>query len=362
MLAHPSSLLSTVLIGNIIVNVAASVTGLAIATQFYPAYAEIVSIFAMTLILLIFGEITPKRFALLKPEFTAILYTPCLTRLIKILAPIRFLLESTGKIFKHALMPYGRILNEDEFRTLIAISGEGGILSSDEHEIVDGIIRLESIRASDVMTPRVDIAGLDINDNPAVWQAGIKKTAYRYLIAYREHLDNIEGVLDVRNYLLNSGRDLYKALLPPFFVPESARLNSILEEFQKSNRNIAIVVDEYGGIAGLLTIGDILEEVIDIGDDTNHGVQTHLEKIAEDKWLVDGSTSIEEINNELDIEMETEDADRIAGWIIEQAKHMPQIGETVAAGNIRASVKEIRKKRITRVLLEIMEEDEEQNQ
>ncbi|NLB56446.1 MAG: HlyC/CorC family transporter [Lentisphaerae bacterium] len=335
MLANPARLLSTVLIGNTVVNITASVVGLAIVSRFFGVHAEIISIVSMTIILLVFGEITPKRLAVYQAEWMAIRYSPFLIRLIKIVSPLCRILEFTAKPFGKALVPYGRVLDGEEFRTLIAISAEGGILSDTEREMVDGILRLEKIRASDVMTPRVDIVALDLEDEFSVLAPYLKKSPFRYLLVYKGKLDNVTGVIDTRKYDPDESPGRLPEIMPVSFIPESARLNSILKNFQKpdAGSKVAVVVDEYGGVAGIVTPDDVLDEVLDIGDSVA-GTESEILRVSEQSWVVNGSVSIEDLNNELGTDLQPDEADRVAGWVTEQFERMPETGETLRTDNL----------------------------
>jgi putative hemolysin len=175
--------------------------------------------------------------------------------------PARVLLEKLTKSFEPFFRPHGKTLSAEEFETVLDISNEEGVLNADELAMVKSIIRLEDLKVSDVMTPRVDLIGLDLTHDPATFPALARKARRNFLLLYRDQVDNVEGFLDVRKYLLDPAHRIEAARLPPYFVPENAPLNQLLDQFQREKRRIAVVVDEYGGTAGLVTRGDILEEI-----------------------------------------------------------------------------------------------------
>lgn len=359
MLAMPTRLLSTILIGNTLVNIAAATLGYVIAEQFYPSHGEAVAIPAITVLLLIFGEVAPKRLAMSRPEKLAAVYSPVLTKLILVMAPMQAALEWVAELFRKDLREVNKSLTEDEFRTVVQVGEEEGVLDEEERTMVDGIIRLEETQASDVMTPRVDLAGIDLDDPPEECERIARSVRFRYLPVYRETLDHAEGFLDVPSFLLSPEHDLKAATIPPFFVPETAPLDTLLAMFQRENKRVAFVVDEYGGTAGLITRGDILEEIVADVENEYGEERPEIQKVGPDRWLVDGNTSLEDINYELDMELEAEGADRIAGWVTAQAEHIPRIGEVVEAQECRATVQRARKNRITLVFLEKLEEKKE---
>jgi putative hemolysin len=352
LLAAPTRLLSTVLIGNTLVNVAAAALGFVIAERLYPARGEIVAIPVMTVVLLLFGEVAPKRLAMARPDSLSIRYAPLLKWLIEVLAPLRALLENVTRFLQTHLEARRRGLTEDEFLTVVEVGEEEGVLDKEERTMVDGIIRLEETQASDVMTPRVDLVGIDLDDPVERSRETARSVTFRYLPVYRGSLDEAEGFLEVPRFLLAGGDDLESAMIPPFFVPETAPLDTLLATFQQGHRRVAYVVDEFGGTAGLITRGDILEEIVaDV--DNEYGEQKFtLQQVEPNRWLVDGSTSLEDVNYELDLNLEAEGADRIAGWVIAQAERIPKTGEEVEAQGCRVSVQRVRHNRVALVLLE----------
>jgi len=352
LLAAPTRLLSTVLIGNTLVNVAAAALGYVIAERLYPERGEVVSIPVMTLALVLFGEVAPKRLAMARPESISIRYASVLKWLINMLAPLRVLLEKVTRFLQTHMEARRRGLTEDEFRTVVEVGEEEGVLDEEERDMVDGIIRLEETQASDVMTPRVDLVGIDLDDPVERSKETARSVTFRYLPVYRGSLDQAEGFLEVRRFLLAGGNDLQSAMIPPCFVPETAPLDNLLAVFQQEHRRVAYVVDEFGGTAGLITRGDILEEIAaDV--DNEYGEQRFtLQQVESNRWLVDGATSLEDVNHELDLSLDAEGADRMAGWVIAQAEKIPRTGEKVEAQGCRVTVQRVRHNRVALVLLE----------
>jgi CBS domain containing-hemolysin-like protein len=218
--------------------------------------------------------------------------------------------------------------------------------------MVDGIIRLENMQASDVMTPRVDLLGLDLDDPPATHDTVIRNTRFRYLPLYRGTPDHIEGFLDVSKYLLAADRHFEIASIPPFHVPETAPLDMLLADFQREHRRIAVVADEYGGTAGIITRGDILEEIVDYVGDERDERKRCFEPSGKNRWLIDGATSLEEVNYRLELNLSAEGADRLAGWVTAVAERIPKVGDVIAAQNCQVIVVRVKKHRVTLVEIE----------
>lgn len=352
LLSPPTRFLSTILIGNTLVNVLIAVLGFALALRIVGRHGEWVAILVMTLLLLIFGEVLPKRVAFLWPERMAVLYASPLSWTMHLLTPLRVGLEYLTRLLEHAFRPRGRTLSDEEFETVIELSGEMGVLRAGERDMMKSILRLEDLQARDIMTPRVDLIAFDLNGDRTSIEDMAKGAHVRQLVLYRDTIDRVEGLLDVRRFLLDPMRRVQAACLLPQFVPESARLDRLLDHFLRGRARAAVVVDEYGGTAGIVTRGDILEEIV--GDiDDEHADHRHLfEPAGPDRWVLDGQISLEEINQKLDIPLVAEGVDRLAGWIAAHMERMPRPGDRVEAQGARATVQQMRRHRITLVLLE----------
>lgn len=352
LLNRPTQLLSTILIGNTIVNVAAASLGYTILVSLQIEFAEIIAIPIMTVMLLIFGEVAPKRMAIKHAVKLSLLYSPTLLFLMRIMTPFRFALEFSAALFAKDLHSTGNKMSEDEFLTVVEVGEEEGVLDEEEREMVDGIIRLEETQASDVMTPRVDLIGIDLTDSPEEQEAVARNCNYRYLPLYRENLDTIEGFLDLPRYLLSKNHSIKAASTDAIYIPETAPLDSLLAKFQRENHRIAVVSDEYGGTAGLITRGDILEEIAE-DVDNEFGKEEHtIQQVGENRWFIDGRVSLEDINYELDMNLEADGVDRISGWVSAQAEKIPRPGEIIKAQGCIATVQTVRRQRIMAVMIE----------
>ncbi|MCS6770629.1 MAG: hemolysin family protein [Kiritimatiellae bacterium] len=352
LLANPTRLLSTILIGNTIVNVAIAAVGYNIAKRLVPGFGEAVAIPVVTVLLIIFGEAGPKRFGLKFAERFAPLYAPVLEGLAIAFSPLRSILEALTKRFEALFRPRGRGLSEDEFKTVLEIGNEEGILNADELAMIKSIIQLEDMKVSDVMTPRVDIIGLDLDGDSSEFVAKARAARRNFLPLYRGQLENIEGFLNVRRFLLDPDHNVERAREPPFFVPETMPLNRLLLQFQNEHRRIAIVVDEYGGVAGLVTRGDILEEITgEIYQELNRP-RPLFQPAGPNRWLMDANFSLEELNRKLGLRLEAEGVDRLAGWITHHLGHLPEKDDVVVAQGVRVTVLQTVRLRVTLAQLE----------
>jgi putative hemolysin len=354
-LSHPTRPLSTLLIGNTLVNIAAANVGFILANRLVPGHGAAISIPVMTVLIIIFGELVPKRLAIRHAEALAIRLLPFIRLHMILTTPFRWLLDRLTRSFsKHFEKRHTPISNED-LRTLVDVGEQEGVLNTEESAMIDGIIRLEKIEVRDVMTPRVDVAGLDLEDDPATWTATVRKAVGRFLPAYHGSLDHIDGFIDVPRFLLSGTPDLKAALIPHFFVPDTMPLDNLLTLFQHEHIQLAVVIDEYGGTAGLITRENILEEILpDMSADVTDG--GGIKPLGSSRWFVDGTTSLADINDELELSLSSDGADRIAGWVTEKAEHLPRAGEVVIAQGCKATVGDVKRHRVKTVILEKVEE------
>ena len=352
-------ILSTLLVGNTLVNFAIATLGYLAMAQLLPVYyAKAIAIPLLTFMLLLFGEVTPKRLALQYAETLAPICSRLLLFWMWLLKPFNLLLNAGSAVFKQTLKCERRGLTNDELLTVVEVSEEQGVLDTEEAEMVDGIMRLSELKASDEMIPRVDMIGLDL-DTPVEKQLQIATTAHvRYLPAYMRTPDAIEGFVNTAHFLLDPDHDVRKAMVPAQFVPENMPLDDLLILLQRTGTHIACVLDEYGGTAGLITRSDILELVTDPVMSPTENARSMIQPLHHDVWLIDGTTSLEELNRTLDITLEADDADRMAGWVTFHAEHFPQSGERVEAQGVRVTVRHIRRRRIETVYLEVLQRSE----
>ena len=353
-ISRPTRLLSTLLIGNTLVNIAISSLGYAVidAIPGIGHYSPVVAVPVMTLLLLIFGEVAPKRYAITHAERLTTLFVPMLRFWMTALNPLALFLAAVTRHAERSLQPERKSLSDEELLTAVELGAETGVLDEEERSMVDGIMRLSEMTASDVMIPRVDIEGLDLEDSPADHLATARRTHYHYLPVYRGTPDAIEGLLDVPRYLLDPEHNLRQATFAALFVPETIALDDLLITLQRNHLHIACVLDEFGGTAGLISRGDILETItgeILLGSEQE---SPEIQTLDENRWLIDGSTSLDEINHELDLELDAEGVDRIGGWVTAQAGRFLHAGEAVEAQGCRVQVRRLRKLRIEQVILE----------
>lgn len=369
LLDRPRKLLVTILVGNTVANVAASIIAVTLAINLASHFgiskelAILVQIIFLTILILLFGELLPKVFASRNPLlFTKITIIPMywvnvilyplsetLTELIK---------ATTSKI---KIDKTKSVLTKQEISDLSVIGHEKGTLVEEEQELIKSIVSFRQIIAGEIMTPRVDMKAIASNSTLGEIVEIINETGHSRFPLYDDHLDNIIGILYAKNILpfLKSGKSdeplqLSSISRKALFVPKVKRVNDLLREFQTKKMHIAIVVDEFGGTAGLITLEDIIEEVVGEIWDEYDREENLIQITNENEYLVLGKTPIGELNNLIGSEVINEETDfeTVGGYVFKTAGFIPKEGYSFTTDNYKFTVKEVLRKRIKKVLIE----------
>lgn len=338
-------LLSTLLVGNTLVNFAIATLSWVLMDAAFPRWGGAASVPAATAALLVFGEITPKRLALRFRESLA----PADARLILVwkwlLHPFNLAFRFSARAFSGAIRRERRALSDAELVSVLEAAAEKGDFSKRDADMIEGVLRLSELHANDEMTPRVDIEGLD-SDLPEEARARrAAGCAHRFMPVFRRTPDAIEGVFDRKT----------GETIDALFVPEQMTLDDLLVVFAKSRRRLAVVVDEYGGTAGIITRNDVLEIIFGPDVFGHGGSEPSMVRRSRNSWEIDARMSLDEINRRLGLELEAEDADRLSGWVAFHAERIPHAGQQIEAQGCRATVLKRRKRRVSSVLLEVLE-------
>lgn len=359
MLANPEVLLSTLLIGNTFVNAALAAVGFAFVSQcgeaeWIPtAYVEVTSIVAVTGLVLLFGEISPKQYAIRHAEALMPMMTRVLVAIIPVLYPLTWCLRKLLKPFRKSLTPERRSVSDEELMSVVNLGAERGAIDTEESAMVSGILRLSELNASDVMTPRVDLIGLDINDPPAIHESQMRRSPFVWMPLWNDSADNFIDFVDVQRYLLDPDHSLEAARCRcTTAVPENICLDDLLILLYRQHLPMVVVTDEYGGTAGIVSRGDILELLSLETDDNTQPEAPDIRMQGPNCWVVAGDTALEEINFQLGTHLEADDADRMSGWVTFHCGHIPRVGETVEADGYRVTVQKMRRRKIISVMLE----------
>lgn len=342
-LADSALCLSTILVGNTLVNFAIATLGYILMDGLFPRWGGIASVPLMTVLLLVFGEVTPKQIALRKAENLAPACASLLLFWRLILSPAVFTFKFAERAFAPILKRERRALSDAELVSVLENAAERGEFASADAEMIEGVLRLSEIHANDEMTPRVDMEVFDIDIEKAE-DATASKRRHRFLPVIRRSPDVIEGVIDTETGKIEDA----------LFVPEQVTLDDLLLTFRKSAKPLAIVLDEYGGTAGLITPNDILELIFGPAIFGSNNDEPEIVRTGRRTWIIDARASLDEINRLLDIELEADDADRLAGWVAFHAERLPHVGQQIEADGCRATILKRRRRRVTRVKLEIL--------
>lgn len=370
-LKSPNEMLTAMLLGNNIVNILASSIATALAIGLFGNSPQILAVVtaAMTVLILIFGEITPKVVAknnsrliasmVIRPiYYFGVLMKPA----IKILM---WMSVFVGRIFGIEVKNEGMMITEEDIKSFVNVGEAEGIIEEEEKEMIHSIVGFGETMAREVMTPRTSVFAIEgnktVND---VWDE-MMEAGFSRIPVYDETIDNIIGVLyikDVLNKLKDKGFDIkVKDLVrESYFVPETKSIIQILQEFKSKKVHMALVLDEYGGIAGVLTIEDLLEEIVgEIRDEFDHEEDELIKEIEPNRFIMDAALDIETINKELEIEIpESEDYESIGGYIMAELGKIPEVGEKVERDNIVITVILADKKKVSKVEIRKGEQEE----
>jgi len=357
LIKNPSKLLSAILIGNNAVNIGASALATSIAIDIYGNTGVGIATGIMTLLVLIFGEITPKSLAAQNSEKIALKVAKLINVITIILNPIIVFLTRLTNFLVRILG--GRVdtnqpfITEEELKTIVSVSHEEGVLEGEEKDMIYNVFEFADTQARDVMTTRTDMVAVEVNSTYWDIIKIFKEEQFSRIPVYENTIDNIIGILYVKDLLFledNKGQfDLKKYIREPYFTYEFKPVTELFNEMRTNRIHMAIVLDEYGGTEGLVTIEDLIEEIVgDIEDEYDKHVD-EIQVIKEDEYLVYGSTRIEEINEIIGTSIESEDFDSIGGFVMGIIGRLPEAGETIEYNNIKFIAEAVEKNRIEKL-------------
>lgn len=369
-LGNKPKMLSAVLVGNNLVNISASSLTTTLVISLFGNTAVGIATGVLTLLVLIFGEITPKTLATLHADKIALAYAGIISFLMKILTPAIFLVNSIsmGVMRLMRVDPHAKAnpMTEHELRTLVDVGHEDGVIESEERQMINNVFDFGDSRAEDIMVPRIDITFVQVDTGYDELIEIFKTTRFTRLPVYQETTDSVIGILNMKELLLtDAGEDfsIRDVMREPFFTFEQKNTSSLLEEMRAKSVNFAIVIDEYGATAGLITLEDILEEIVgDIQDEyTERDEEELVELIPGREYMLSGSMKLDDINEELGLSLDSEEYDSIGGYIIEHSEDkLPLVGEfVITEDDVRFEVAAVDKNRITKVHAYLPEKPED---
>lgn len=344
----PHRLLSTILIGNNVVNVGAAALATAITIKLVPGHAVGIATGIMTFVILIFGEIFPKsiatrnniliaRLVIFPLYWLSILFTPFILFL-------NFIPKLTGKIQKKPFV------TEEEFMTFVEVVEEEGQIDEEERRLIHNIFEFDDTNASEIMTPRADMFVIDVDKELRLEE--IVQPGFTRIPVIQSDIDHVVGILNIKDLLAHQATsdekiDVRKIMRQPYFVPENKKLDKLLQQFKRRKQHMAIVVDEHGGVSGLITLEDALEEIVgEIVDETDK-FEPNIVKISAQKWSVMGKSEIEEVNDKIPMNIpDSKGYDTFSGYVLDLIGRIPQEKEEFPIGNFIVTVNEMDGNRI----------------
>ena len=360
--------LSTILIGNNIVNIVASALTTTFAMDYFGSTAIGIATGILTLLVLIFGEITPKTMASIHAEKMAFLYAPVVKVLVILFTPLTFLVSGLAKgvMFILRIDPNksGQHMTENELLTIVEASAEEGVIEKDEHEMINNVVDFGDTKAKDVMVPAINMTCVEDTVSYDDLIDIFRKDQYSRMPVYHESHDNIVGIIWAKDLLVKyDASKEFKVtdyMREPFFTFESKKTSELMSELKDKYKSMAIVLDEYGITAGLLTIEDLLEEIVgEIRDETDTDEVDSVRKINDTTFEAAGSAPLDDVNKACGLELNSDDYDSIAGHVINLLNHLPTPGESIVWDDVKFTVLSTVRNRVTKVRIELLDTNKE---
>ena len=355
-LENQSKMLSAILIGNNLVNTSAASIASLIAYSFGGAAVSIAT-FIITFLILVFGEITPKTWATVNADQLAITYAPIISLLMKVLTPIIWFVNlfSSGILKLMGIQDPNKNISmtESELRTIVDVSHEEGVI---EEDMINKVFDLGDAKAKDVMVPRVHVVMAEVDSTYKDLLEIFREEKFTRIPIYQDKIDNIIGIVNMKDLLMYddfSHFDMQKILRKPKFTYENKKVSELLIEMKQSTFNLAIVMDEYGEFSGIVTLEDIIEEIVgDVQDEYDAHEEENIVKLNNQTYDVKGYLSLHDLNDYLDLDLDSEDFDSVGGLVIDALGRLPQTNdETTLPNGIRIKVLKVEKNRIESVRL-----------
>jgi CBS domain containing-hemolysin-like protein len=358
LLEDPSRLLGAILIGNNIANIAASALTTTIAAKAIGGDTGVAIATAVTTVLvLIFGEITPKSIAKQNSEKISLFVSKPIKFIIVIFRPLVTLFGGISNFVIKMLGGDPKVnepfITEEELKTMVGVSEEEGVLEDVEKEMIFNVFDFADTQVKDVMVQRVDIIAVDVNSTYEEVLDVIKNEQFSRIPIYDDTIDNIVGILNVKDLIiLEKTEKDFKVVdyaREPYYTFEFKKITEVFKEMKKTRNHMGVVLDEYGGTVGILTIEDLVEEIVGDIEDEYDDENKMIEVVKEDEYIVDGSARLDDISDLIGVNMESEELDSVGGLIIEELGRIPEEHEEILIGNIRFVVEEVDKNRIKKI-------------
>lgn len=362
-----SKMLSAILIGNNVVNLSASALATTLAARINLAVGIATGI--LTLVILVFGEIVPKTWAMFCSEKLSLTYSGIIYGLMQLMTPVIFLLDKLSGVILRVLgidpNKKTSTMTEAELRTYVEVSHEDGIIESEEREMIYNVFDFSDALAKDIMVPRINMVTVSVTDSYEQVLQVFRESMYTRLPVYQDDQDNIIGLINIKDFILTGDQEHFRVadiLRDAHYTYEFKKVADLLIEVREKTTSVTFVLNEYGATVGMITLEDLLEEIVgEIRDEYDADEEELIQEKGERTWLVEGSMKLDDINDELGTELGSEDYDSISGLIIESLNRLPEDDEEVILENgIHLKVQGIDQNRIKKVLMTLPEEPAEQ--
>ena len=359
-----SKMLSSILIGNNVVNLSASALTTTLAMKLWGNYAVSIATGVLTLVVLLCGEIVPKNAATLNAEKISLAYARIIYYLMKLLTPLIYIVDrlSVGIMILLHVDPNKKKdqITESELKTYVDVSHEDGVIESEEREMIYNVFDFSDAVAKDIMIPRIDMSTINVEAGYEELLGVFKEYMYTRIPVYQDDNDNIIGLVNIKDFILVEDRENFKItdiLRDAYYTYEFKKTADLMIEMREKRFNVAFVLNEYGSCVGMITLEDLLEEIVgEIRDEYDADEDELIQEIGERQYLVEGGMKLDDINDALGTELESEDYDSIGGIIIEILDRMPVPGDEVTTeAGIMLRAENVQQNRITKVLMTLPE-------
>lgn len=358
--ANTDKMLSAILIGNNIVNLSASALSTTLTLKVLGSSLVGVATGVLTFLILVFGEITPKNVASKNAEDMALKYIGIISILVIILTPAIYIVNKVAGIVISLFIKNNddnNMVTEDELRAMVEVSHEDGVIEKEEKKMIVNVVDFGDTVAGDIMLPRVDMVMVSVESSYGEILKIFREERYTRIPVYEESPDNVIGILNVKDFLLIEDKENFSVkehLREPLYTYEYKKTSSLMVDMRKTGANIVIVLDEYGTTVGLITLEDMLEEIVgEIRDEFDADEDEGITKISETEYLIDGSTNLDDVNDRIGLELSSEEYESIGGIIMEKLGRLPVEGEVITFDNIILTVKKMDHARIEKVGLKL---------
>ena len=358
--ANTDKMLSAILIGNNIVNLSASALSTTLTLKVFGSSLVGVATGVLTFLILVFGEITPKNVASKNAENMALKYIGIISLLVIVLTPAIYVVNKVAGIVISLFVKNNddnNMVTEDELRAMVEVSHEGGVIEKEEKKMIVNVVDFGDTVAGDIMLPRVDMVMVSVESSYEEILKIFREERYTRIPVYEESPDNVIGILNVKDFLLIEDKENFSVkehLREPLYTYEYKKTSSLMVDMRKTGANIVIVLDEYGTTVGLITLEDMLEEIVgEIRDEFDADEDEGITKISETEYLIDGSTNLDDVNERIGLELSSEEYESLGGIIMERLGRLPVEGEVITFDDIILTVKKMDHARIEKVGLKL---------